>query len=106
MRAKVASVMVGFLVISGLTFGVASPASADPYIDGGVVTCSAITPVKIQSNASGRINHREGVTTLDSWNNGGAYVWRQSNTGKASIPNWRAWVTGSGGDVYSARAYC
>lgn len=99
---------LGAVVLAGgLIMGSATAASAAPSIGGGTVTCQFLTQqVSITSSASGRVNHKEGVTVLGSWNNGSTPVWRQSNTNKSSIPSWSAYLTGTGGNVYQASASC
>ena len=97
------SAVTGMVV--ALEFASATVASAAESISGGAKTCSNGTFTTVASTAKGVINHKDGVTVRNSWNNGSTYQSR-SSIAAATIPNWSAYITGIGGDVSSASAYC
>lgn len=97
---------LGLVLATGLVGGlVLGPVTAASAASGGVVNCGALK-VNVQSNASGRINHKEGVTVLGSWNNGGSYVYRNSSSGKKSVPSWSAYLSGVGGNILWGNTHC
>lgn len=96
------AVLLTAALASGIVLGTATAASA---VGGGVVSCSP-KKVSVQSNSSGRINHKEGVTVLGSWNNGSTFIYRNSKSGKTSVPSWEAFLSGSGGSILWASTHC
>lgn len=103
---RIAGIAVAAVLTAGLTLGVGSAAMAAPEFSGGSKTCSVPLPyVNVQSKAMGRVNHQSGVTVYGSWNNGSTYQWRWTNHGK-SVPDWKTFLTGVGGDIQTGTAYC
>lgn len=103
--SKIATTAVLVLAFS---MGASIPAQAASEFNGGVKSCSHLAgaQVQVQSTSTGRINHSEGVTGLGSWNNGSVSTTRYSPTGKASIPSWRTYLSGVGGNVTYGNAIC
>jgi len=96
------------LIVLAFSLGASVPAQAASEFSGGVKDCSqyANGTVQVQSTSTGRINHSEGVTVLGSWNNGSVSTTRYSPTGKASVPSWRTYLSGVGGNVTYGNAIC
>ncbi|WP_163632624.1 hypothetical protein [Microbacterium sp. B35-04] len=103
---RVVGIAAAAVLTAGLTLGIGSAAVAAPSFSGGAKTCSVPLPyVNVQSKATGRVNHQSGVTVYGSWNNGSTYQWRWTNHGK-SVPDWKTFLTGVGGDIQTGTAYC
>lgn len=103
-----AAVLCAAVLARSLSLGTAGMAHASSSIGGGQYTCTSQTYrwVEIRSEATGRVNHKEGVTVLNSWQNGSTYKWRNSVVGKSTVPSWQAYLTGIGGNIRQASVGC
>ncbi len=102
-KGRIAKIVGAIALAGALVVGPAIGASAATSISGGAVSCGKNTI--LGSNAIKRINHsHDGVITGASWNNT-TYQARQSS-GPASIPGWKAFTTGVGGNVQAAGVRC
>ena len=92
-------IMSGILISGLFLVGSAAPASAQTTpIEGGTYDCNWGW-VGLTSKATGKINHKEGVTVWNSWNNGSTYTVRQTKTTKHIVPSYKIYLTGVGGDI-------
>lgn len=92
----------------GLAMAPAVAHAQSSPISGGYFQCSsgAAPKVRIQSQATGRINHSADTVTQGSWNNGSTYTYRYSPLGVGSVSQWKVFLTGSGGDISYGNAVC
>lgn len=107
-KKSILGVGVAVSLAAGALFAAPSAAmAASEFGSDTPITCPTNRPAGyVESIAKGRVNHRAGVTTLGSWNNGSAYVRRTSWVGSRNIPGWRTWITGTGGDISNGYAGC
>lgn len=100
------SIFAGAVIAGAIVVGSVIPAAAQttPF-SGGVYDCNWGW-VGLTSNAKGHVNHKEGVATYKSWNNGSTYKINESNSGKHIVPSWSIFLTGVGGDMTYGYAVC